>query len=157
MSFFINKTHSFVLYNIASCVVAILGSLFLLSLTYYINLIFNLGIVNESNNYIVGISDVFGFIVVAPTLETILLVVLINYFLKFDLNHLQVCTVSAVIWGLAHGLIDPVRFLGTVWNFFIFSYSYIHWLSISIKKAFAAAFLPHILINACAVLVLYVS
>ena len=133
-----------------------LGSFFLLSITYYANLIFNLGIVNVTNDYIVGISDVLGLIIVAPTLETILLAIFLNYFLKLNLDPIHVCTFSAVIWGVAHSLIDPVRFLGTVWSFFIFSYSYAHWLRTSIKKAFAAALLPHMLINTCAVMALYI-
>ncbi|WP_139169538.1 CPBP family glutamic-type intramembrane protease [Microbulbifer yueqingensis] len=105
-------------------------------------------------DYDLDMADAFRFIIVAPLIEAMLLALLLNILVKFGLDHWLACMVSAVVWGFVHGLIEPVKFVGTIWSFFIFSFSYLWWLEVSKKKAFIAGLLPHVAINIVVVLML---
>ena len=59
-----------------------------------------------------------------------------------------VAGISAICWGLLHGLKAPLWFFGTAFSFFVFSCAYLWWRQVSFRHAFAAAALPHALINA---------
>ena len=61
------------------------------------------------------------------------------------------CTASALLWALAHGALQPVRFFGTLWSFTVFSVGYLHWRRKSRTHGFTAAAGPHIVVNSAAV------
>lgn len=145
---------SYEMFLVASSFVAMLGSVALLVLFYYTNDWFDLGWVRIESDYGLSMVDSFGLVIIAPVIETMLLALLLKKLVKMGLPHWQACTVSAMIWGLVHGVIEPARFVGTVWNFFVFSHGYLWWLEASQEKAFIAALIPHVAINAVAVMAL---
>jgi hypothetical protein len=89
---------------------------------------------------------------VAPLIETLVLGLLLRL-LAFATRRRQVLAVlSALAWGGAHALFHPLWFFGTVWSFYVFSRGWLAWQPVSYKHAFAAAALPHALVNSSALL-----
>ena len=73
-----------------------------------------------------------------PILETMLLLVLLYSLTIFVKNRIAICCVSAVIWGVAHALINsPVNGLPSTWIFFILSVSVFDWEEDGSKQYFA--------------------
>lgn len=95
-----------------------------------------------------GWTGFVGAVFIAPALETLLLVAGIHLIARFMRQWAGIALVSAVAWGLLHGLVAPIWFFGTVWSFFVFSSAYLAWRPVSAKSAFLAAALPHALLNA---------
>jgi len=54
---------------------------------------------------------------------------------------------AGLLWGLLHGLVAPIWFIGTWFPFFVFSCCWMTWRRRSFRHAFAAAALPHALHN----------
>jgi hypothetical protein len=52
-----------------------------------------------------------------------------------------------MIFGAAHGLVAVSWFFGTVCSFFAYSYAYLYWSGRSLRQAYVAACVPHMLIN----------
>ncbi len=99
----------------------------------------------------------FGAILLAPLVETWLLAGTLRIFSYFKLSMQGTSAPSAIVWGLLHGLLYPGRFIASIWAFFIFGLSYMLWRRRSFKHAFAAAAIPHAVVNGVAVLFLTVS
>ena len=90
--------------------------------------------------------------VVAPVIETLVLGGVLRL-LEFATKRRQVlAVVSALAWGAAHAWFHPLWFFGTVWSFYVFSRAWLAWRPVSYKHAFAAAALPHALVNSSALL-----
>lgn len=94
----------------------------------------------------------FGAVVFAPVVETLLLMLLLRGLVIVMRRPVRVAAVSAVVWGVLHGLQGPLWFFGTAWSFYIFSASYQAWRPVSRRHAFAAAAVPHAAINLVAML-----
>ena len=92
-------------------------------------------------------SELFGAVLFAPIVETYLLSLLLGALRRPGIHPLFGAVVSAVLWGALHASIAPLWFFGTVWSFFVFSCAFIGWRERSFKQAFAAAAVPHALIN----------
>jgi hypothetical protein len=86
-------------------------------------------------------------VVVAPLLETLLLAVGVWLLTLILRRRAAVVLSSALLWGLLHGMQSPLWFFGTVWSFYVFSAGYVAWRRVSFGHAFAAAAVPHALIN----------
>lgn len=88
----------------------------------------------------------------APVLETLVLGGVLRL-LEFATARRQVLAVlSALAWGAAHAWFHPLWFFGTVWSFYVFSRGWLAWKPVSYKHAFAAAAVPHALVNSSALL-----
>jgi membrane protease YdiL (CAAX protease family) len=96
--------------------------------------------------------EVFGAVVFAPIVETLLLAALLRALSALITQTLLIALASAVVWGCLHALFGFLWFFGTAWSFFIFSCGYIAWRRISFRHAFIAAAVPHALINSTALL-----
>jgi hypothetical protein len=88
----------------------------------------------------------------APLLETLVLGGVLRL-LEFATRRRQIlAALSALAWGGAHAWFHPLWFFGTVWSFYVFSRGWLAWRPVSYKHAFAAAAVPHALVNSSAVL-----
>lgn len=93
-------------------------------------------------------------VLMGPIVETMVLAAGIWILQRFLKRPMRVAVVSAVLWGVAHGLDGPIRALGTGWSFFVFSAAYISWRQHSRTSAYLAAGIPHSLANLCVLLTL---
>jgi hypothetical protein len=98
-----------------------------------------------------GAGDILGAVLAAPLLETALLTVGLAILSVFTRRKVIAAAVSAVLWGLLHGLIAPFWFLGAVWPFYVFSLCYLAWQPRSFGHGYTVALVPHVLNNAFAV------
>ncbi|NHZ83214.1 CPBP family intramembrane metalloprotease [Massilia sp. CCM 8695] len=92
-------------------------------------------------------SEFFGAIFFAPLFETLLVGLTIQVLSKYFHRPFLIAGISAMIFGGAHGLVAVSWFFGTVCSFFAYSYAYVYWSSQSLRKAYVAACVPHMLIN----------
>jgi hypothetical protein len=89
-----------------------------------------------------------------PILETLLLLVLLYLLNTYFRNRFVICCVSAVIWGLAHALINsPGNGLPSAWIFLILSSSVFDWED-DANKQYLAPLGIHSLSNAMAYFIL---
>ncbi len=95
----------------------------------------------------VSTAEFVGVVVLAPVVETVLLALLLRCLLAASTRPLFVALSAALLWGAAHGLLGALWFFGTVWSFFVFACGYLAWRRDSFHKAFAAAAVPHALVN----------
>lgn len=94
-----------------------------------------------------GVMMLFGNLVFAPVVETVLMIALLKLFVRAGLSRLASIVLSAVIWACLHGALAPMRFGGTIWSFFVFGYCYFIWSDRQPNRAFAAACLAHTYVN----------
>jgi hypothetical protein len=93
----------------------------------------------------------------APLIETLVLGAVLEL-LRFATPRRQVLAlVSALAWGGAHAWFHPLWFFGTVWSFYVFSRGWLAWQPVSYKHAFAAAAVPHALVNSSALAVQFLA
>lgn len=104
----------------------------------------------------IGVWDFIGVAVLAPLIETPLLIALLAL-LPARMGIVPRAAVSALVWGGLHALIAPFWFFGVVWAFFVFSCGYLVWRPESFRHGFAAAALPHALQNLAAYAMLLIS
>lgn len=83
-----------------------------------------------------------------PLIETLVLIIAIRLFLRLFRSEISASAAAAFVCSAAHGLVAPLWFIGTIWNFFVFSYSFVLWRSHSFPHALLASYLPHALLNA---------
>ena len=96
--------------------------------------------------------SVWMAVLAAPLIETLLLGVLLRL-LEIGARRRQLLALlSALAWAGAHAWFHPLWFFGTVWSFYVFSRGWLAWRPVSYKHAFAAAALPHALVNSSALL-----
>ncbi|BEV16820.1 hypothetical protein HBDW_36080 [Herbaspirillum sp. DW155] len=95
-----------------------------------------------SSQYWLWVACLFG-----PMIETLLLALGVSVISRFVENSVLVAAISAMVWGVLHGLSAPLRFIGTAWSFYVFSASYIARRGSSFVVAFAAAAVPHMIQN----------
>ena len=94
----------------------------------------------------INLWDFIGAVVFAPVVETLLLAGLLALITR-RWGIVPKAIISAMIWGGLHAIAAPFWFFGTVFGFFVFSCSYMVWRQKSFACGFAAAALPHALIN----------
>ena len=74
-----------------------------------------------------GLMMIFGNLVLAPVVETVVMILLLKLFVRAGLSRLASIVLSAVLWALLHGTLRPMRFGGSIWRFFVFGYCYFLW------------------------------
>lgn len=104
-----------------------------------------------------GVMMVFGNLVFAPVVETVLMIALLKLFVRAGLSRLASIVLSALIWAFLHGTLAPLRFGGTIWSFFVFGYCYYLWCDRQPNRAFAAACLPHTCVNLLPTVAIFVD
>jgi membrane protease YdiL (CAAX protease family) len=144
----------FALYCVIAWLVALSGSVALLALAMSGAGALDIGVALRAGSGKPGLVDIVGSVLLAPLAETCLLIGLLAL-LRRRLADTAAVAVSAIAWGLAHALFDPLRFFGSVWSFAVFGFGYMAWQRRRPDKAFLAAALPHALVNAAALLIQY--
>ena len=86
-------------------------------------------------------------VVAGPLAETFLLALGMAVLSVFFKRPVPAAVVSALIWGVLHGLAAPFWFMGATWPFFVFSICFLAWWQQSFWRGFVAAFIPHALNN----------
>ncbi|MCQ8879848.1 hypothetical protein NQT69_17765 [Pseudoalteromonas shioyasakiensis] len=111
-SVLLKKGSPFALYCVFAGGIALLGSFIILAFIYLIDSLFNFGWgpSNEAEA-VVTFADFFGYIILAPVIETFILGFFIRLLLRTKLTHLWICIVSAIGWGALHALVETVNFL----------------------------------------------
>lgn len=132
-------------YCIVAGVIALLGSLTLISAAFLTARALGLDAILDNPVGSPSIEDGFAAIIFAPVVETFLLAVGLR--LLSGLGRTGSCVASALVWGVLHGVFAPIRFFGSVWSFFVFGFGYLLWRQRSRKHAFAAAAVPHAIVN----------
>jgi membrane protease YdiL (CAAX protease family) len=82
-----------------------------------------------------------------PIAETLLLALTLKVLLRATTKPLFAAAVSALLWGALHATKGALWFFGPAWSFFVFSCAFLGWRQRSFLHAFAAAAVPHALIN----------
>jgi len=94
--------------------------------------------------------SLFALTVTGPVFETMLLIFLLYILTTFLMNRVTICFISAVIWGVAHALINsPVNGLPSAWLFFVLSSSVFDWEDDG-SKQYLVPLGIHSLVNAMA-------
>ena len=101
-----------------------------------------------------GMSGWFGAVVFAPFVETLLLAAVLSILLKLTNRKVFIAVASGLLWGALHATFGLLWFFGTVWSFFVLSCAYLGWQGRSFREAFAAAWVPHVLVNLSAMAVI---
>ncbi len=100
----------------------------------------------ESPEHTLGWSGLFGMVLFAPVVETLMLAGLLAL-LPERWGIVPRAIVSGLLWGGLHGLFAPMWFFGTAFAFFVFSCSYMTWRPVSFRHGFLAGAIPHALQN----------
>lgn len=103
----------------------------------------------------ITIEAVLGGVILAPIVETVLLAGVLTVLQAWIKSPTRAAIASGVLWGVVHGIISPIRFLGSVWAFIVFSLAYIAWRKVSVPRGLVAAAVPHVLGNATTYLLLW--
>ena len=111
----------------------------------------------ETREVEISVLDFVGMVIFAPVVETFLLSGLLAFLSMLNKSILVMATISACIWGVLHGLIAPVLFVGSAFPFFVFSCAYLTWRPRSYWHGFAAAALPHAMQNLLAFLMVWLA
>jgi hypothetical protein len=135
--------------------IALLGSLLITGTTIMLGLDLESHIGEYGADINLTLNQVLGVGVVWPVIETAILTTFLHVLFKSKLTEHQCCIVSALLWGVLHGLLVPMKFLTASWTFYIFSISFWLWKKRGYKKAFIAAALPHIILNSAALVLMF--
>lgn len=98
-----------------------------------------------------GTADLLGTIFVAPLVETLLLAFGVAVLSLMFQRKLTVVLVSGLVWAGLHGLFGPMRFVGSLWAFVVFSCAFMAWRPRSWLAGMIAAGVPHVLCNLCTI------
>ena len=96
---------------------------------------------------VLSAGEFFGVVVFAPVVETYVLAGFIGLLARAKFGPLSMVLMSALLWGCLHAVFGLLWFFGTVWTFAALSSAYIAWRRVSFRRAYVAAFVPHVLIN----------
>ncbi len=95
---------------------------------------------------------VLSYALAAPFLETLIMWPIISLIQRFVTKQvILVSIISALIWGIFHGVQAPLWGFTVAWSFFIFSLCFVTWKKLSVLKAIAYVTAVHALQNSLAV------
>ena len=155
----LNSSLSFKSFNIRSSILTIVGSYLILLFTYSLD--FSTGeseLFDKSDEEInLSLLDYFGYIFIAPIVESSLILFAASLLGKFRKDHFSICMSIALAFATLHFLFDPMSSLGILWSFFIFTHCYLIWSNESLGRAFVSALIPHISLNIVSICVLFIS
>ena len=101
-----------------------------------------------------SLAEFFGSVIFSPVLESLLVGLTIKGLSRYVNQPCLIAGICALIFGAAHGLFALSWFFGTVCSFFAFSYAYLYWSGQSLRQAYVAACVPHMLINLTAMILI---
>jgi len=136
----------FKLYCVVAAGIAIGGSMALLGIAVFVNDLFQIAPPLHGSVELPSIWTIFGNLVFAPIVETVLLIGFLKILVCIGLREVVAISVSAIVWGALHGTLEPLRFFGSIWSFAVFGYSYFFWRDR--HRGFAATSITHGLVNA---------
>jgi len=87
-------------------------------------------------------------VLVTPVLETFLIAWTTGLVENPEQKTRKIVMISAVVWGALHATRGLLEFLPTTWAFFCMTYAFVLWRRRSLKHAYIAALIPHVLNNA---------
>ncbi len=87
--------------------------------------------------------EMMGSVVVAPFVETLLLGLILRLLTFFVTNTLRVAAISALTWGILHGIYSLARGLTVLWPFFVDSVCFLEWQKKSLSRAITVTALIH--------------
>jgi flagellar biosynthesis protein FliQ len=82
-------------------------------------------------------------VLIGPWVETVFMGWILGILSLITGRTIYVCLVSAVIWGILHGLQSIVQGLTATWGFFVLSLSFMEWWKKSKNRAICVAALIH--------------
>lgn len=94
--------------------------------------------------------DYIGFLLVviaSPLVESLLLAGTLKITTFLTRKPVWQAGMAAIAWALLHALVAPMWFFGVLFSFFIFSVGFVTWRPTSWWAAYAAAAIPHVLLN----------
>ncbi|MEL7941017.1 MULTISPECIES: hypothetical protein [Pseudomonas] len=91
--------------------------------------------------------DLVSVVLLAPLIETVLLVLSLEFFRLLIGRPVAVAVLVALGWAAAHSSVRLTWGIGVVAFFLIASYLYLHWRSRSHLRAVQLLLFPHMLIN----------
>ena len=97
-------------------------------------------------------SFLIGAVVIFPFIETLLLIGGIKLLGLVVASSRLRSVLSGLTWGVLHGLVAPLWFVGTFWSFFVFSSAYQSWRRVGRWRGVGAAWLPHAIQNGVAMI-----
>jgi len=145
------------LYCFAAGLIAFSGSMIVLGTSWGVAAALGIDVDPGSGAGRLTWADAFGMLVFAPVLETLVLIGLLELLGRAGLESRTACVVSALLWGVLHGLLHPMRFFGSVWSFMVFGASYLSWRGECPRSGFVAAAGPHLVVNAVAFGLLHIG
>lgn len=147
----------FKLYCVMAGSIAVSGSMALLGMAVVANDLLKFAPPLHGSAERPGIWAIFGNLVFAPVVETMLLIGLLKLLIRIGLREAVAIIVSAILWGALHGTLEPLRFFGSIWSFAVFGYSYFFWHHRQPNRGFVAASVAHGLVNAVATIFIFVN
>lgn len=87
-------------------------------------------------------------VLVAPVLETFLIAWTTGRVKTPEQKTRKIVLISAVVWGALHAVHGLLEFLPTTWAFLCMTYAFVLWRRKSLKHAYIAALIPHVINNA---------
>lgn len=151
------QSKSFGLYCLGAGLVSLIGSTALIGIVLGIARLLDIDIQWPDSTDKISLADLFGTVLFAPMIETVLLIAILNLFGHLGLGFNASCVSSALMWGIAHGFLQPVRFFGSILSFLVFSFGYFLWRSQSRNKAFLAALTPHMFVNTIGMVIVHLA
>lgn len=107
----------------------------------------------ESPVFELNIFTFLSVVLIAPVLETLIMIPIIALVRKVTSNVLYVSIISALTWSLMHSLIVPLWGIGVFALFFLMSMAYQYWDSHSRTRALLVVTMIHALNNASVFLI----
>jgi Type II CAAX prenyl endopeptidase Rce1-like len=104
-----------------------------------------------------ALSLVLQLIVIAPWIETLLMIPILWLLKKRLSDPLDLALASGVVWGVIHALSAPVQGIAIVWPFVVFTTCFLAFDRTSRKKAIFATACVHMLHNLVPTLLLIAS
>jgi membrane protease YdiL (CAAX protease family) len=102
----------------------------------------------ESPDFEINVSTFFSVVLLAPVLETLLMIPIIALIRKMTPNILYVSIISALIWAIMHSLQVPLWGIGVFALFFLMTMAYQYWDTHSRGHALLVVMMIHALNNA---------
>ncbi|WP_057831332.1 CPBP family glutamic-type intramembrane protease [Colwellia sp. TT2012] len=102
----------------------------------------------EAPDFEIGVRSFFSGVLLAPILETLLMIPIIALIRKVTPNILYVSIISALIWAIMHSLQVPLWGIGVFTLFFLMSMAYQYWDNHSRGHALLVVMMIHALNNA---------
>lgn len=148
------KRYGVVTYSTVIGIAAAIGSGILVYIAIFIGGGVSIDTSDENMVFSIRLVDYLGLILVAPLIESFLLILLLKKLRSNGNSEFKSCCIASMIFSGFHFFISPLNFFGTLWSFFLYSKSYFVWVSHSRYLYFLAVCLPHMLVNGLSIVII---